>query len=210
MGSSAATILSVMHAIANFLQMQISKETLFQLALEAENMQHGRSSGLDLRVALLGGCLYVDGKEPEMRPVPLLPMYLINTGMPITSTGQCVEKVAPFFKSNQLCDEFAHVTKAMDKALQTQSWPDLLAAIRENHRLLVKIGVVPNRVQEFISEVEAVNGVAKVCGAGAVAGNRAGALLVVAEDKNALSSICMRFGYNVIPISGELRGVHAA
>ncbi len=54
MGSSAATILSVIYAIATHLHLPISQEKLFQLALEAENMQHGRSSGLDLKIVYAG------------------------------------------------------------------------------------------------------------------------------------------------------------
>ena len=41
MGSSAATILSVMHAVSNHLQLSLTPESLFQIALEAENTQHG-------------------------------------------------------------------------------------------------------------------------------------------------------------------------
>lgn len=210
MGSSAATILSVMQAISNYMQLPISQDTLFQLALEAENMQHGHSSGLDLRIAMQGGCLYMQGQNIEARAVPALPMYLVNTGTPMTTTGQCIEKAAPFFKSQQLCDEFAAVTKAMDAALQQQSWSHMQAAIRRNHQLLVRIGVVPEKVQSFISQVEIAGGAAKICGAGSVAGDHAGAVLVTTNDQAIVTSLTSRFGYNVIPICGESRGVHAA
>ncbi|MBX3709574.1 MAG: hydroxymethylglutaryl-CoA synthase [Gammaproteobacteria bacterium] len=209
MGSSAATIVSVMQAISHYMQLPISQEKLYSLALEAENMQHGHSSGLDLRVALQGGCLYMQGENIETRSIPTLPMYLVNTGTPRTTTGQCVEKVAPHFKSSQLGDDFAVVTKAMDNALQQQSWRSMREAIRHNHQLLTKIGVVPGRVQTFISQVESSGGAAKICGAGAVAGEQAGVVLVVSEDKNVVNLLGSRFGYNVIPISGEPRGMHA-
>ena len=210
MGSSAATILSVMYAVSNYLGLSITQEKLLRLALEAENMQHGYSSGLDLRVAQQGGCIYMQGQECQVREMPELPMYLINTGTPQTTTGQCVEKVAKFFKTSQLKNEFAAVTQAMDKALQEQSWTNMQEAIRHNHQLLVDIGVVPEKIKQFISQIEKMNGAAKICGAGSVAGDNAGAVLIVAEDKKILTHLSDRFGYNIIPISCELRGVHAA
>lgn len=209
MGSSAATILSVMHAVSTYLQVQISPETLYQLALEAENMQHGHSSGFDLRVAQQGGCIYMHNKQIESRTAPLMPMYLINTGTPTTTTGQCVEQVASHFKSNQLSDDFAAVTNAMDAGLQQANWLAVQSAIRGNHRLLTHIGVVPAKAQQFISQVEEIGGVAKICGAGAVAGDNAGAVLAVTEDKLALINICQRFGYSLTSIACEPRGVYA-
>lgn len=209
MGSSAATILSVMHAISTYLQVQISPETLYQLALEAENMQHGHSSGFDLRVAQHGGCIYMHNKQIESRTAPQMPMYLINTGTPLSTTGQCVEKVAPHFKSNHLSDDFAAVTKVMDAGLQQENWSTVQSAIRDNHRLLTQIGVVPERAQQFIAQVEGIGGVAKICGAGAVAGDNAGAVLAVTEDKSVLSMLCDRFGYALTPISCESRGIYA-
>lgn len=209
MGSSAATILCVMHAVSKYLQVPISPETLYQLALEAENMQHGHSSGLDLRVAMQGGCLYIHDQKIQTRIIPTLPMFLVNTGTPKTSTGQCVEQVASCFKSNQLADDFAAVTGAMDAALQQQTWPNVQEAIRQNHKLLTTIGVVPDKVQQFITEAEAMGGAAKICGAGAVAGDQAGVVLAMVEDKSNLNLLCARYGYNVMPIVGESRGVHA-
>ena len=210
MGSSAATILSVMHAVSHYLQAPLSQEALFQLALEAERMQHGHSSGLDLRVGLYGGCLYVHEQKIEKRAAPLFPMYLVNTGTPQTTTGQCVEKVSVHFKSNQLGDEFAAVTNHMDAALQNASLSNLRESIRHNHRLLVDIGVVPQKVQQFIAQVESLDGSAKICGAGTVSGDQAGAVLISIDDKQAITPLCAQYGYKVIPISCELRGVHAA
>jgi mevalonate kinase len=210
MGSSAATIISVMHAISSYLEVSVTPDALFQLALETENMQHGHSSGLDLRVAQRGGCLYLHGQQIQTRAIPAMPMYLVNTGTPIASTGQCVEKVKPHFQSQQLCDEFGAVTRAMDAALQQHAWPQLQAAIRDNHQLLARIGVVPEKVQQFITEIETLGGSAKICGAGSVFGDQAGAVLAVMDDAALLSSVCARYGYSVMPIAGDTRGVHAA
>ncbi len=90
MGSSAATVLSIVHAIAHHLQIELSAEKIFRLSLQAENMQHGYSSGLDLKVCLQGGCILVKDGETHSRAVPNLPMYLVNTGTPKTTTGECV------------------------------------------------------------------------------------------------------------------------
>ncbi len=209
MGSSAATILSVMYAVSVYWKTPLSPEALYNLALEAENMQHGHSSGLDLRVAIQGGCLYVNGTEMLTRPLPLLPMYLVNTGAPVTTTGQCVEKVAPHFQSALLKEQFRAVTQAMDKAIGQQNWQAMREAIVANQALLVQIGVVPEKVQQFMTQASEFNATAKVCGAGAIAGDQAGIVMVVTEDHSALQKLCSRFNYEVIPVKGEARGVHA-
>jgi hydroxymethylglutaryl-CoA synthase len=210
MGSSAATIVSVMQAIAHYYQVPLTKDKLFQLALQAENMQHGYSSGIDLRVIMQGGCLFAHGDQVEQRQLPELPMLLINTGTPNSTTGQCTEKAAIHFASSSLKDEFAAVTRAMDAALSAKSWGAMQEAIRENHRLLVQIGVVPEKVQQFIADIEQAGGAAKICGAGSVTGDQAGAVLVSAEDEKVIQLITHRYGYHMAPIVASERGVHAA
>ncbi len=208
MGSSAATIISVMHAISHYLHIPLAEETLFRLALETENMQHGRSSGLDLRVALQGGCLYVENGHIASRPLPNFSMHLVNTGTPLTSTGQCVSAVAPHFISGNCGDTFANVTKKMDNALTAASFTQLQTAVNENHALLVQIGVVPLKVQQFIAAVEVSGGAAKICGAGAISGDAAGVVLVLVEETTSLTALCARFGYHLLTINGVTRGVY--
>jgi len=208
MGSSAATVLGVARAIAHHLHIELSPDTFFQLGLEAENMQHGFSSGLDLKVSLHGGCIYIDNNTLNLRNIPELPMYLVNTGSPLSSTGECVAAAASYFNRTQIGDDFAAITQAMDLALQNNKITQVADAIRMNHQLLVKIGVVPERVQQFIQEIELSGGAAKICGAGSIAGNQAGVVLVVVEDEALLQTLCGRYQYSLVPIRGEPRGVH--
>jgi mevalonate kinase len=209
MGSSAAIILSILYALSMYLRIKLSPEKLIQLALQAENIQHGYSSGLDLRTVLQGGVLYVRDQVIEIRQAPKIPLYLVNTGIPLSTTGQCVEWVAPYFRFSYLGDEFAHITNSMDAALQTNSYPHFKQAIQANHRLLVRLGVVPVRVQQFITQVEIQAGAAKICGAGTIAGEQAGAVLVVTENKLALQHLCANFAYSYLPIMCEPRGLRA-
>jgi len=210
MGSSAATVLSIVHAIAHHLQVDLSHEIFYRLGLEAENMQHGYSSGLDLRVSLHGGCLFVQEGHIHQRPIPQLSMYLVNTGSPKSTTGECVTHAAPFFKNSQIGDDFAHVTEAMDKAFTINNTAHVMDAVRANHALLTKIEVVPHAVQHFIHEIERQGGAAKICGAGSVAGDKAGVVLVVTENMNELADLCAQYHYAILPIAGEARGVHIA
>ncbi len=208
MGSSAATVLSIVHAIANHLEVDLSSEMFLKLGIEAENLQHGYSSGLDLQVSLHGGCIYLNEGQIHQRSVPTVPMFLINTGLPQTTTGECVEAAAAHFKATEIANEFAQVTNAMDRAFQENHLNHVLQSIQKNHQLLVRINVVPPTVQHFIADIEQTGGAAKICGAGAVSGNNAGVVLVVTEDEAALTSLCERYGYPSLPIAGESRGVH--
>ena len=210
MGSSAATVLSIVHAIAHHLNVDIPPEIFLRLGLEAENMQHGYSSGLDLQVSMHGGCLYVKDGEVHQRRISELPMYLVNTGLPQTSTGECVEAAAKYFKTSQIGEDFAAVTTLMDAAFSAGHLQNAMSAISENHKLLTKIDVVPAAVQQFIAEIHAINGAAKICGAGAIAGENAGVVLVVTENESALIELSARHNYSILPITGESRGVHVS
>lgn len=213
MGSSAATILSVIKAVCDYLHIPLTEDMLFQIALEAENAQHGHSSGLDLRVALHGGCFYWQNKILERRPLPQVPLTIVNTGSPLTTTGECVQKVAPHFHAGTLGDDFAAVTNHMDLALRREDRAAFADSIRTNHRLLSHIGVVPYKIQDFIKEIELLQAAAKICGAGAVHGDRAGVVLVYHDEPSsafnfAFSALCAKFGFEEMAVQGEWRGVH--
>lgn len=208
MGSSAAVIISVLLGATYYLQYNMTAEHWYLLAQEAENIQHGRSSGIDLQTILSGGCIYRHGDRIEKRTVPQFPMFLIDTGKPCVSTGECVAKTASFFKTSHIGDDFAAVTHRLDAMLHTCSTTGIKEAIRANHQLLNTIGAVPEKVCHFIQEIEAHDGAAKICGAGAVSGEKAGMVLVILDDESLLKKINMSFGYSILPIQCVSEGVH--
>jgi mevalonate kinase len=210
MGSSAASIVSIMYAATTCAGYDLSPLEIYPLALTAENMQHGQSSGLDVLLALRGGCIYRHDGMLSPRKIATMPLYLVNTGVPAVSTGQCVAAVESYFngEKDNLIDDFAAVTNAMDRAWQANSIPKMRDAIRSNHELLIGIGVVPEKIQQFIAELEQQDAAAKICGAGATSGEQAGAVMVLTEDKHALTVLCDKYGYDYAPVIGETRGVH--
>jgi mevalonate kinase len=214
MGSSAALILSVLFAVGHHLQLNFSADAYYRLALEAENMQHGRSSGLDVLTSLKGGFLYRHKEALAQCTLPRIPMYLVNTGIPKTSTGECVTHVSSHFKNSTIGDDFAAVTKELyglltgDQPLTRSTYIKCQETVRVNHQLLNMIGVVPEKVACFIREVEAHGGAAKICGAGSIIGDAAGMVMVFLEDGPLLKKISLSYKYDFLPITCEPRGVY--
>ncbi len=204
MGSSAATVLSVLRAIGHYFRVDFRPEWYQAYSLEAENMQHGHASGVDTYISLHGGYARFQQGEARKLPLPRLPMHLVHTGVPATTTGECVSRVRDQFGDGKIWDEFEAVTNEMQKVLGGKDLEMIQGCIRENHRLLSRIGVVPSKVQSFIADVENAGAAAKVCGAGAVAGDNGGMVLVCAE--RAPVELCKKYGYNLMSVRGEPLG----
>lgn len=209
MGSSAAAVMSMLFALAHFLKLDIDPGRFVTLGKEAENLQHGRSSGLDLQLALQGGCLKFNAGKVERKAQIASPLTIIQTGTPSTTTGQCVTLAAPHFQESRIGEDFAAITESLELALAQQNLAEVKRAVRENHRLLAKIGVVPAKVASFIQELETLGGGAKICGAGAVEGDQAGILWMVGEEDLHLAGVerlLTRYGYQMHTVQGDNHG----
>jgi mevalonate kinase len=204
MGSSAATVLSVLRAIGHYFRVEFRPDWYMKYSLEAEKLQHGHPSGVDTYISLHGGCaLFRDG-EAKSVPLPRMRMHLVQTGVPVSTTGECVVAVRDGFKNDVIWNDFEAATLAVEEGLRRNSRADVIRAVRENHRLLCRIGVVPQRVQEFIADVETRGGAAKICGAGSVEGT-AGGIVAVFSDA-APAEACAKFGYTMLPVRGDPLG----
>ncbi len=208
MGSSAAMILCVMHAMNCHSGHELTHEQYLSIGLEVENLQHGNSSGLDLHISLKGGCMLYQEGEYAQRNIPDIPMYLVNTGKPLANTGECVSHAAQYFQQSCIGDDFAAITHALDQALQDRNFSESQRLLRENHQLLCNIDVVPCKVQQFISKIEAQGDAAKICGAGNIKGDNGGIVVVFAEREP--TALCQEFDYSVSKIIGEHHGLRAA
>lgn len=204
MGSSAASVVNIVFALANFLDINLNLDEYIKLGIESENLQHGNSSGLDVYTVYHGGAVRYKKGKFDSRKIPDFPMSIVQTGYPHSSTGECVAHAKSFFNNSNIGNDFTAVTDQLDTALQQQNLPEIQQCIRANHHLLNNIGVVPEKVNKFIKDVEKSGGAAKICGAGSIKGDQAGVVLIVSE--NDVSTITERYSYSAIPIKTDTRG----
>lgn len=204
MGSSAAAVVSSMRALSALLDLPWEPNQFLNLGLEAENLQHGKSSGIDLHLATFGGCMRFHQGQTTHFPVPAFPMQIVLTGTPDCTTGDCVTTVESCFTEQDMGPAFCEVTQQIGEALERQDEAAFMDGVRRNHRLLCQIGVVPEKVQSFIEAVEQDGGAAKVCGAGAVSGDAGGVLLVLA--KQPLDELVGQYQYQLQEIAADQDG----
>lgn len=205
LGSSAAAIVSTVSALSALLHCNWGRADQLSFCREVENLQHGKSSGLDLHLVTYGGCVRFENGLAQSRPVPKIPLSIVNTGKPKSSTGTCVTQVTPMFtKDPALANEFAVITNQIDAAMAANDLLEFKRGIRANHSLLRRIGVVPEKVANFINEIETAGGAAKICGAGAVLGDNAGIVLLVAD--HSMQDIIHKYGYELQSIQVDTHG----
>jgi mevalonate kinase len=199
MGSSAATVSALLMAVSGWLNTPLTTTQLTDLTTRCEMLQHGRSSGLDPAICARGGLLQFDQGVVESLPVELdQHWYLVDSGRPSCSTGRCTSQVRQQFSASEIWLEFGRVTRQLATAVTQQSSSQIRTALRTNHRLLCRIGVVPEPVQRFVDLVEQHGGGAKISGAGAVIGEAGGLLLVYypGDPEPVFSSLLESFGYS--------------
>ncbi len=204
LGSSAASVLSEIRAVGHYFRVDFRPDWHYRYSLEAENMQHGKASGVDSYISLHGGCARFQNGEAQRLPLPPGPLFLVHTGTPQSSTGECVMEVDRQFNGSAIWSEFAAVTADFEIALVNNDVHAIKDAIRRNHRLLETIGVVPSKVSQFIAAVETNGDAAKVCGAGAIFGDAGGMVLVIAQQPPV--ELCRKFGYEIVAVRGEPLG----
>lgn len=197
LGSSAAVVVGILRVASELFSQECSEADMLHLATQVENLQHGRSSGLDPAVCLYGGKVLYEQHHVNRRSGDPFPVYLLNTGQPLSSTGECVTWVKQHTQITKLLDAFKAVTLACDQALQQQDLSALKMAIQKNHQLLCSLNVVPAPIQHCVQELEKHGAAAKICGAGSILGENAGYLLVVGGDLNMIMSIAQQYGFRV-------------
>ncbi|MBP0047723.1 mevalonate kinase [Marinobacterium sp. AK62] len=176
MGSSAALIAALLKLFGHFDDL----DELIRQVRYCERLQHGRGSLIDAAAVCSGGLVRVEADQVTRLRLPEHGLgagfYWLFTGTPASSTGACVDQVRRNFADSAIWDEFGEVTRALESALL--SGQSLVELIRQNHRLLTRIGVVPAPLQRLTEQVEQAGGAAKVCGAGAVSGDQGGLMLL--------------------------------
>ncbi|WP_178863788.1 mevalonate kinase family protein [Thiomicrorhabdus cannonii] len=211
LGSSAAVIVATLAALFHAHQLSLESDKLLEMAQHIEHYQHGRSSGIDPATLLTPGLLRFKLGE---KPHPLdhsefkhLQAWLIDTGAPQSSTGECVSAVRQFADDSALWQNFAAVSAQIEQAWLAQDETALKTALNANHQLLCQIGVVPAKVSGFIERLNRqYQAAAKICGAGSISGDNAGIVLCLSAQPP--KQLCEQYGYRFFAMQPDSRGVH--
>jgi mevalonate kinase len=200
LGSSGALIMASLKALNQAFSFNWTPQRLFSVGLRVENWQHGQSSGLDLHAAVGDTCLlYGSGQTPQTLPALQLceEFQVVFTGQPSSTTGACVAHVKHHHATTDW-HRWGATTRALLAGLQQVNRPLIHQALRDNHRALSHLGVVPERVQAWISACEQQGISGKICGAGSVTGDSAGVVVLYNPQKRDLTPLLHVGGYRLL------------
>lgn len=151
LGSSAA--LSV--AITQFLQRQkLYDGDPFALALELENIFHGKSSGIDVAATLSASPIqFQRGKPPEALELAWEPrLYLSDSGLR-SATKACVEQVSRMERPDLDARMAAAVGRAREALANPNGFGDLATALNEAGAVFEAWKLIPEEVKTQIGEL---------------------------------------------------------
>jgi len=205
MGTSAATIASVLAVVSKWMGTPLHRGDLYRLTLDAERLQHGHPSGVDPFIIVHGGLVRFQHGRADAIEMPPQAMHLVFSGTPESTTGECVADVSERYPTEHpVWVSFEKITDGLQKALCAGDTASVRDLVREQHRLLCEIGVVPEKVRLFIKQIEKDGGAAKICGAGSIRGDKGGVVLVFQADEPVKQAEA--YGYPLLPVKLERHG----
>lgn len=173
LGSSAAVVAAVTEAAGALLNVKMTKEDVFRVALEAERVVHGTASVVDPAIATFGGTLLFQ-TDTGFKPLEVkteVPLVIGNTGVE-KSTKVQVDKVRAIAKNYPQIMELMKKTareivlRAMD-AFKHNDLKALGDLMNVNHALLYGIGVSDESLEWLINAAKKAGAYgAKLTGAG--------------------------------------------
>lgn len=173
LGSSSATLIAVVRALANYFGEVIKPAELIPLVNSIDSKVHGGASGLDATVIAYAQCLaFSMQKQPELLPVPKGFQFLIaDSGMHSYTKTAVAQVRNSRMNDPQLYDDlFETIGSIANSARSAISLgrPDELGPLMDrNNELLRRIGVSNNQLNR-LTKAARLNGAlgAKISGAG--------------------------------------------
>jgi len=213
MGSSASAIAATLVLFEHLLEKPLTLDQRFEMIRFCERLQHGRGSAIDAATVTYGGLNHIQaGKVAGIDQHLGAHWYWIFTGSPIVSTGECVQSVREHFEDDTaLWNAFAAITRGFVDCVgdcnASETRNPHIDLIKENHRLLQRIGVVPHSASLLIDAIEADGGAAKISGAGATRGDAGGLVIAYQPDEQAMSQVMSQFpGYTWGAVEQDSQG----
>ena len=210
-GSSSATTVCTIKALAELFGIKISEKELFNLSYKTVLDIQGVGSGFDVAAAIYGRGLYfvTGGKTIEPINIDEIPLVVGYTGIK-ADTPSLVKIVEEKLRANpeeinNIFDKMKDIVETGKKEIQNRNWERIGELMNENQGLLRALDV---------SSVELERLIAASTGAGAYGAKLSGAgrgdcmIAVVPQEKHeAVKKAIEKAGGEVIPVKTGVEGI---
>jgi mevalonate kinase len=213
LGSSAASCVAAVAAVASLFQKNPSRQKVCELAIRSEKLIHKRTSGADCYVSTFGGLMQYYSKSKNFKNIEtkgLLSLVVASTGVK-HSTSELVAGVKKFKDTNKLLFE-SLAKQASDiclkacAAIESGKLDKIGELMNENQILLQQIGISHHKIHDIIDICSRAGAIgAKITGAGG-----GGAVIALAESKQESTKIASRVkaaGYQSFEVEIDYNGL---
>ncbi|HPS41989.1 MAG TPA: mevalonate kinase [Anaerolineaceae bacterium] len=177
LGSSAASTVSVAHAISTFLGHPLENSSINNIAFEVEKLHHGTPSGIDNTVITYQVPIYFQ-RGSGFRPIHnLLDLHLVIANSGITSsTAKAVAGVRERFDAEpeRYTSYFIQVERISTECkylLETGKATEIGPLLSENHALLQRIGVSSDVLDHLVETALKAGALGAKLSGGGLGGN---------------------------------------
>jgi len=215
LGSSAATTVSIILAIARSKQARLTKQETFQIAFGPESFLHGKPSGVDQAATIYGGIIKFTRPDKIIRLSLKTPIRILVCDSGVhRETRKLVGSVVRRSKSktatfDRHLDNVKEISEKAARAVAKGNMEELGALMNMNHELLREIGVSHPRLEQLTSTARAKGALgAKITGAGG-----GGCIIVLCRNEKESSSIAKalrRRGGTPYKVSMDIHGASSA
>lgn len=172
LGSSAAMSRAIVLALADLFGHELSEATVFDLVQTAENMTHGRASGVDaMTVGASGPLLFQAGRAEELA-IGCDGLFIIADSGTAGSTKEAVELLRDGFRRETGAEErfLSRATQLVEEARQALadgSPNELGSRLTDYHELLRAAGLSTDRIDAMVEAAMTAGSLgAKITGGG--------------------------------------------
>ena len=221
LGSSAAYCAVISAGLLElFTGMEWSKEEVNMCAYKMEKYFHKNSSGVDTSTSIMGGLIYYRKEFEFLKTISSLPvklpkkfidsLVLIDTGKPLETTGEMVQKVGQLFntkggKTEYIMNDIEKTTKRLIVSIMKEDVLYFKENIKHNEDLLEQIGVVSSSTKKLLAKLNTI-GVGKITGGGGYK-DSSGYILFFHEDIKALRKLLLGMTVSAIPLVPSYTGL---
>lgn len=217
LGSSAAMAVAFSAAVYHCANEPRNLSKINALAYQIEKLHHGNPSGVDNTISTYGGFLWYRKETENFRlfqkikpQIKFPPILLLNSGKPQESTKQMVQLVSNQRRKHprryhRIMLNLESLARSYLDYLSGESL-NLLKLVRENHRLLIDLGVVSGSTAQLVHQIERLGGAAKISGAGGRK-QASGVLIVIHPNPAKLFALANRLKLELFTVKLGGQGV---